>query len=209
MQKTPGKWLLLAGGIVLVMALIVGIMGRGWFSNLGSNAFGNVCSRASLESGKVRYEQGSLDLIKLSSEKNQLTKIVSVWKQEIKKNESQIKKFESEKKIAEKTIWSIEKILKKSCTSVTKTITVGGGRGGSTQPNPVYEICETKKRELTAAQRDLKQAEASLSKEAAQNKKRTATIKNAESRIRALDNQIQDITSYRTGYDACRWTISG
>lgn len=60
------------------MAIIVLIVGRGGMANLGSNAFGNVCTRASLESGKVQYEQGALNLIKMSSEKDHLTKIVTL-----------------------------------------------------------------------------------------------------------------------------------
>lgn len=206
MKNTPGKWLLLVGGTVVVMAIIVFIVGRGWMANLGSNAFGNVCTRASLESGKVQYEEGTMNLIGMSAERDHLKNIVALWKQEIKKNESQIKKFESEKKTSENQIKNLEKYIKSSCSRVPKTIS--GGRSGS-KPNPLYTTCESKKKELATVQQNVKKAEAALTKEKEQNRKRTTTIKNAEAKMQTLDQQIQNITSYITGYDACKWSISG
>lgn len=199
MRKTPGKWLLLVGGAVVVMAIAVFMFGRGWIANLGSNAFGNVCTRASLESGKVQYEQGALSLVQMSSQREQLNKIVTFWKQEIKKNESQIKKLEKEKKVAENQIKNLEKYIKNTCS----------GRWLNKKMGSTMDTCETKNTELVKVQKELKQIQNALSKENEQNRKRTATIKNAESKIKTLNQQIQNITSYRTGYDTCKWSISG
>lgn len=81
--------------------------------------------------------------------------------------------------------------------------TIGGGRSGS-KPNPLYATCESKKKELATVQQNVKKAEAALTKEKEQNRKRTSTIKNAEAKIQTLDQQIQNITSYIAGYDACK-----
>ncbi len=205
MQKTPGKWLLLAGGIVLVMALIVGIMGRGWFSNLGSNAFGNVCTKASLMSGEAKYIQSGLDISKLSQEATQLQKIISLGKQEIKKNDSQIKKFEKEEKETKKTISNVEKEIKEKCNSVNSA----GGRGSAKNNAMIQKTCDQLKQKLQNQKQNLKWTQNSLSREETQNKKRNNTVKNAESKLANINNKIQDSKSYIAAYDSCKKTVSG
>lgn len=214
MRKSPTKKGIILG-VVLVCAIVwVLLLNSGGFSSLRSSTLGNsfVCTKPNLEAGRLRYEEGLLNLARFTAERNQLNGIVSTGQQAITKNNAEMKKFQNQKKAAEDRVKNLTKYINTYCSETALSPTKFAVWRGGVNTAALTErknTCAEKRNQLRSAQQDVQKADNGILTERAQNKNRTVAIKNAVSRIRTLTTQIQNINNYNAAYNACKWTISG
>ena len=197
-------------GILSAVTLLGGavyLSGQGGFGGLSSSAIGSAeCSAASQSAGEAQYIKSAEHIANLEE---QITKIQKNTKEREKDNEkisSDIKELQKEL-LSEQSVhrYISDSIKKDKCAEVTKTI--GAGRGWS-QPNPLYETCEEKKKEAQKVKNKIEPIQAELKNKNGFLKKNREANREATKTLKGFQSKLKEHTEYRKNFEACKASLA-